>query len=137
MSPPRQASLPRRVWVGSFEFSLTRVPRDHPRLRDDEDPDEISAVDGMTYFEPHDRAIFVADDLPPRNLLDTVLHELTHALNYAFDVKDGDDDRLLGDEEQLALRQGGGWSAVWVDNPRLQAWLVRTVNQIRKEQKAA
>jgi hypothetical protein len=116
--------LPRRIWAGSYEFPLTLVPRDHARFTE-----EGGEADGITHFDPPDRGIFVADDLPARGLLETVLHEITHAVNYAADIEDG------ALEEDVADGHGRVWTQLWLDNPRLQAWFTRTLNQLRRDMK--
>ncbi len=126
MTPVR--GLPRRVWIGSYEFPLTLVPRDHPELTSDGTDDDPDA-DGCTLFEHPGRAILLADDLGPRELFDTVLHELTHAVNFVGDLPDTSTD------EEICTAHGKVWSQLWLDNPRLQAWFTRVLNQLRRDMK--
>lgn len=121
MAASRVVSLPRKLWVGSYEFTMALVPRDHPMLPAD--------AEGITYFDP--LAIYVADNLSLIGTLDTVLHEVTHAVNHAGDVSDGPD------EETIAGTHGRIWATLYVDNPRFQRWLTNTVNRIRKERSDA
>jgi hypothetical protein len=117
---PRVVTLPKKVEVGSYEFALHVVPASDTKL---------DGADGICYFAEEDggRAIFVAAGLGLRKMLDVVLHELTHAINWCHDIDDG------ADEEAIATKHGTAWSQLFLDNPKFQRWLVSILNRIRKE----
>lgn len=53
----------------------------------------------------------------PWKVVDTVLHEITHAIWWAYGLEDGDV------EERVAGTFGRAWTQIWRDNPDLLAWL--------------
>lgn len=116
-------SIPRKVWIGPYEFSLQLVEEDDPIL----EPTDHEKTTGITHFDPPERGIYVCADLGRREMLETFLHELTHAVNFAGSIDDG------VDEETIARRHGEIWSQLWLDNPGLQRWLTSTLNTIRRE----
>lgn len=117
--------LPKQVEVGSFVFPIHVVPPDHPRLGGDSD--------GCTTFSDEEGGygIYIAATLPLRQGLETVLHEVTHAINYAQDIEGGED------EETITRKHGAAWSQFFLDNPKFQRWLVYVLNRIRKERQHA
>lgn len=115
--------LPRRVWVGNYEFRIRVVPRATDRLAPEKDGDQEN--DGITIFEPTE--IMVAADMAAPLLLEVVWHEITHAINWDNDVDDG------ADEETICDRHGKAWTAFWVANPRFARWWNGQVVAIRKE----
>ena len=118
----REVTLPRRLWVGTYEYLLTLVEPRHAVL---------DGANGMTHNEEGGTAIFIAAHLGPRKTLEIVLHEVTHAINWTNDIDDG------VEEETVATVHGAAWSALFLDNPKFQRWLTYTLNLIRKERKDA
>lgn len=125
----RQPSLPRKAWIGSYEFPLRLVPPDDPVLATDAEPCEFD--DGAMVAEESTRGIYIAANLDRRKLLEIFHHEITHAINWVNDIDDG------VDEETIALKHGEAWSAFWLDNPRVQRWHTVTLNAIRRERSGA
>jgi hypothetical protein len=125
--------LPRKIWVGTYEFRIFVVPANDPVLV--EDPDEIA--EGLTCTDT--RRIWFADGLEPRRLFELVWHETRHAVNWAYDVEDklaaGGDAEIL--EEELTELDGRAWTALWLDNPKLVRWFSGVATQIRKEREKA
>src|ERR1700676_2057846 len=95
--------IPYKVWVGTYEYSLQLVPRDHPDLAGDS---------GITSFDEDNRRILVAIGLSIRTRFEVVWHELTHAINDACDIDDP-----MPDEETVATRHGAMWTHFFLDNP--------------------
>jgi hypothetical protein len=112
--------LPRKVWVGSHEFAVRTVAAEDPVL-DGEDGD--MTTDGTT------GVISIAANLDGRRRLEIVLHELTHALNWSYEIEDGID------EEDIATKHGRAWTVFWLENPRFESWLVYALAKIRREQR--
>lgn len=53
--------------------------------------------------------------------VDTLLHELTHAMWKMYGLEKGDS------EERIATVMGTAWTQVWRDNPRLLAWVAKAL----------
>jgi hypothetical protein len=122
-TPSLTKLLPTRLWIGTYEFYLMSVPRTHPKLDGD--------ADGITYTGDDGNLICIASHLDARRMLEVVLHEVTHAINWVNDIEDGTD------EEDVATKHGHAWSALLLDNPRFQRWLTVALNRIRKERTKA
>lgn len=126
----REVPLPRKVEIGSYEYTMQIVPPDDPILDDE---------DGMTTSEDTRKIISISSSLGLRRRLEIVFHELTHAINWTHDIYDeapGDEEDMVSmPEEDLAAKYGLVWSQFLLDNPRFQRWLTYTLNRIRKERK--
>ena len=120
----REPPLPRKVWIGTYEYELHLVEPTDTVLDD---------ADGITLSEDGRKAVFISNSLGIRRRLEIVFHELTHAINWVNDVGQSDDDMVAMEEEELAEKYGLAWSAFLLDNPRFQRWLTYTLNKIRKE----
>lgn len=125
----REVPLPRKSWIGSYEFEMKIVPADDPVLE---------GQNGMTVAEDKKKGVYFSDSLGALHLLEIVIHELTHAIVWVHDLTAENDDEEAEDmvtipEETLATKFGLAWSAFLVDNPRFQRWLTYILNRIRKE----
>lgn len=114
----RETALPKKLWVGSYEFPLRQIEPDDVVLGGD---------DGLMEPAETNRGIYIANNLDRRKTLEIILHEITHAINFVNDIDDGED------EETVATKHGIAWSMFLLDNPRFQRWLTYTLNKIRKE----
>lgn len=129
--------LPRRIWAGSFEFPIEVLPRGAPEFADGPDDDPADAW-GITHFGPgkHATGIFLTDDMNARELFDTVWHEITHVINHVSDLDlHSDDLATRANDEDICDAHGKLWTQFWLDNPRMQAWLTRVLNSIRRSMK--
>lgn len=54
-------------------------------------------------------------------MVDTVLHEIGHAIYWAFGLADADQ------EERIVMTMATAWTQIWRDNPKLLAWMTRTL----------
>lgn len=120
--------LPRKVWIGSYEFPVRIVDADDPALKDEAGV----ASDGMMDNHEDHRAITISNKLDTRKRLEIVFHELVHAIN----IVNGITDDLPVEEDEIADKHGLAWSQFYLDNPRFAAWVVYTIARIRKDQKA-
>jgi hypothetical protein len=109
--------LPRQVKVGGYTFRLTRVKPGEDDFEDDER--------GSVNFEQCHMKF--DETLSLQVLVNTLIHELQHAINNVYAITDG------AQEEHVAEQSGNGWSQVWKDNPRLWSWLTRAWRELRKE----
>jgi hypothetical protein len=116
--------------LDEHEFGMRVVPPDHVLL-------ENEAGDfrrGMSHLDPDKwLGVAVSSGLPPRERLVIVLHELTHCIDWVYEI---DEDERVIDEESIAEKHGKAWTQLYLDNPRIVKWLVYTVDKIRKDQKA-
>jgi hypothetical protein len=108
--------LPQRVKVGSYTFSIDLVPSGTPSLGEDNY--------GMTLFDSC--RIFLDDGLSFDRLVNTVLHEVSHAVNHTYGISDG------AEEETIATQSANGWMQVLLDNPKLELWLHQAWRELRK-----
>lgn len=112
------AECPDRVWIGTAEYVIHVVPADHPKLDGGE-------TDGITEFAPTE--IHIAESLALPAFMETIWHELTHALNDVVGIEDG------AEEEAIADRHGKAWSQFWINNPRFQRWWARACVAARRD----
>jgi len=115
----REVSPPTKVWVGTYEFTLDFLPPDHPSLMV-----RGKTNDGCTDVE--EQEIAVAAHLDDRKMLEIVWHELTHAINWVYDITDG------AREETIARKHGVAWSTFWMDNPHYVRWYQYVANKIKR-----
>lgn len=113
--------LPKKLWVGNYEYDLQTVPRVHPDLAGD---------NGVSLLDDENRRILIAKNLKLRHRLEVVLHEIIHVINDAANMDDP-----LPNEEEMTTKQGHGWTYFLLDNPLFEAWLWATLAEIRKSQK--
>lgn len=59
-------------------------------------------------------------------MVDTVLHEVTHAIYWAYVIEDKDE------EERIVTTMARAWTQVWRDNPDLLGWLGLAMMEVRK-----
>jgi hypothetical protein len=116
MFPEFYRKLPRRVYVGQYEFTLAVV---------ETEDESLAGCDGMTYLDQ--RRIFIDGRLPLRRFVAVVLHEVKHALHWERGLDDG------MSEEHFTTESANGETELWVDNPRLFSWFDRAYKDIRKQ----
>lgn len=112
--------MPRKVWIGNFEFRLAFGEWDQLPLKDAE-----GEYDGDTDFDT--QLITLRSNMTLPIFLETTIHELTHAVDFAGDIEDG----VL--EEFIADKHGKLWSQFWVNNPRFQRWWTSACVALRRE----
>lgn len=116
---PLFATLPRRVSIGTNTFRIYVVPADHPKLEES---------NGMTYTGVNH--IYVSGRQEPDSavrMLDTVLHELAHAITHTRGVEDG------SEEETFVTQHTTGLVELLMRNPRVHTWINRAMKLIRAE----
>lgn len=126
MKKPEPA-LPRKLWIGTYEFPLHLVSPDdqHLGLGKTDPADEREGMT-LTGEAVGGFGIWIANNIAMRKQLEIMLHEVTHAINWVYDIDDG------SDEESIATAHGTAWSQFWLDNPRFERWLVYTLARIRR-----
>lgn len=120
---PALTTAPRRLALAGKRWSLRfEAPPEA------EDPDRDSC--GLTVYRT--LTIYVDPDQPVSELLDTVTHELQHAIAHAYGPFD-ETSEAVSIDEQAATMAGRGWSDLLISNPKLGAWLSRLAREARKE----
>lgn len=80
-------------------------------------------------FRPDELVILVCNEAPASEFLDTLLHEVFHAIAYIWNIQEGDD------EERLVRVLGTAWQAVLVDNEHFYRHIGKLAKHIREEMK--
>lgn len=70
---------------------------------------------------PQQHRIEIAIDLPPREVVNTLIHEIYHAIFSHAGAIFKDED-----EEALVECVANGWTQVFVDNPEVINWMITT-----------
>lgn len=112
------AECPDKVWIGTVEFSIFPVEPLHPKLDGGE-------TDGITEYSPPQ--IHLSNGLSLTAFMETLYHELTHAVDFVADIEDG------VEEEEIADRHAKVWSQLWINNPRFQRWWAKACVTVRKD----
>lgn len=115
---PLVGSCPKKVWIGTTEFEIFLVEKNHAKLDNGES-------DGITEFNPP--VIHLCQDLCLTLFMETLWHELTHAVNHVGDIEDSPLEEVIADQH------GKVWSQFWINNPRFQRWWTKVCNAVRKE----
>ena len=78
-----------------------------------------TAVVGGLYgaFHAMRGKILICDELDKISCLDTLIHELGHAIFFFYGLAED------SDEETVVNQMGIGWAQIWVDNPALVKFL--------------
>lgn len=108
---------PDRVWIGAEEYALLVVPSDH---------EKVDGGESDGYADRAAATIYIRDGLTPCGVLETVWHELTHAVDWAGGIEDG------AIEEDIADRHAKIWSQFWINNPRFAKWWMDACEEVRK-----
>jgi len=115
------SQCPERVWIGTVEFALNLVPAEHEKLDGGES-------DGCSEWNPP--ALYVCNSLRLSELLETMWHELTHAVDFVSDIEDG------AIEEDIADKHAKVWSQFWINNPSFQRWWTQACVAIRRNRQS-
>lgn len=109
--------LPRRVHVGGYTFRVAISTSDAC--------EHLVDADGMCVFS--ELRIYLRADLDLQLAVNTVQHEVTHAINFVYGVTDD------STEEQFTTQHANGQTEVWLRNPRLMNWQVKQIRRLKKE----
>jgi hypothetical protein len=105
---------PKPVKIACFLVPILRWPRK-----------ESADAQRFAEFSALEQTIRVDEDIVPGKMLDTVLHELNHAVFWAYGIEDGDK------EERVVGLLGTAWAAIFLDNPHLVDWIKRETKRMR------
>jgi hypothetical protein len=109
--------LPRRIQIGPNTFRvIVGTPESNPDLEEN---------NGMTYMQKFQ--IHLLEGMPAQLAAEIVQHEVSHCINNVYGV---DDD---SSEEHSVTQHSKGLTELWLRNPRLLNWMVKTIRNVRKE----
>lgn len=88
-------------------------------------PDNFDAAT-MGMCEPFKNTITILDVQPPAEELDTVLHEVLHAISHVMSIPFAAPEQ----EEQVVRMMGTGVTGVLLENPELVSYIVDTIKKV-------
>lgn len=105
--------LPDKIRIGQFDFKIESW---HP----------VNAQASGKYgeFSFHEMMIRVDVSLNNQMVLDTLLHEINHAIQHVFIIHDDDK------EERIVHIYAGAWMQIYRDNPEFMNYLNSTIGGI-------
>lgn len=99
--------LPDRIVVGPFDLMIIHM-----------DSHLAGSEQSFGQFRCLEQAIYIQLDMPsPHKAVDTMLHEVGHAIYWAHDIDDEDK------EERIVSVMATGWTQVYRNNPWLLSWM--------------
>jgi len=102
-------SLPCSVRVGPYDFRLETMSNR-----------EAVGANAFGMFSQSEACIKLHSGLVSAALaIDTLIHEITHAIYWAYHIHERDD------EERTVSIMGTAWAQIYRDNPWLLAWIAR------------
>lgn len=102
-------TLPSPLRIGAFDFTLEFFPKgEEPDDRVGECDTRVGAL-----------SMRVLHGMEKVRLLDTVLHEILHAIYFAHNIEGRDG------EERTVTMLATAWAQVYRDNPHLLRWLTK------------
>lgn len=105
-------ALPDRVKIGGFDFAI--VMWTHHQATGASRYGEFASVEQTIRFQR---------DMPSKfKAVDTVMHEIGHAIYWVFGIFDDDK------EERVVSTFSTGWLTVHRDNPWLARWISETLS---------
>ncbi|WP_109076266.1 MULTISPECIES: hypothetical protein [unclassified Azospirillum] len=100
-------ALPASIRVGPFDFEILKM-----------DPMRASAERKFGFFSAVEQQIAIqADMATPFKAADTLIHEINHAIFWAYGIEDADA------EERTVSALATAWVQVYRDNPWLLEWI--------------
>lgn len=109
--------LPRRIHVGPHTYRVV--------VSTELEDKDLVDCNGMSYHE--DFKILLNENMSSQLAAEIVQHEVSHCVNMVYGVEDG------ATEEFMVTQHSKGITEVWLRNPRLHNWMVKTIRLIRKE----
>lgn len=99
-------NMPTSVRVGSYDFIIVQWRH-------------VAAIasERLGEFSSTELVIRVDFRYPPPVCVGVLLHELHHAIYWAYGLTDSDG------EERMCVALGNAWLQIWRDNPELLSWI--------------
>ena len=102
MTKTNNPELPKKVKVAAFDIKVRTWGHR-----------EADALERFGQFSAVEGAIRINGELSPIKLIDTLLHEIGHAIYWAYGIEDEDK------EERVVGTFATAWTQVYRDNPEL------------------
>lgn len=100
-------ALPATIRIAGYDFNLEKWTHQ-----------QAAGANRYGEFSSLEQTIRIQLDMPSRfKAVDTMLHEISHALFWAYGIADEDK------EERIVAALGSAWMALHRDNPWLAKWL--------------
>ncbi len=113
--PKQPMKIPTSVRVSAFDIEIVEFT-----VHDGVDLERLGE------FSAVQQRIRVDESLKPQKRLDTVLHEVNHAVYWAYNLDDDDE------EERIVSTFATAWAQIYRDNPAFLQWVNETVEQANK-----
>lgn len=105
-------SLPELIVVGPFDIAIQHM-----------DSHLAGSEQSFGQFRAMEQAIYIQVDMPtPQKAVDTMLHEIGHAIYWAYDMDDEDK------EERIVATMATGWTTIYRNNPELLSWIGKVLH---------
>ena len=114
-------TLPKSIKVGPYIFSI--IARSENWSHENE-------CAGLCRTDHHSIDV-VTERRTAGFVLDTLLHEIQHAIWWTMDLKELKDVKDEDREEEVVRRMATGWAMVYVDNPGLIEFIEEATDEIR------
>ena len=111
-------TLPRRIKIGHYTWRV--VVGDSVTH-----PEQLEGAHGLTDYDT--LKIYIRADEALSITVDTVLHELDHAINYAANLTDN------SLEEEYVTRGTTVRLDTYLRNPRLWVWMNRAMRELKRD----
>lgn len=108
--------LPKKLRISAYDFRLELW--DSSQAQSTRKFGEFSAIE--------QRITIQAEYASPVTMVDTLLHEILHAIYWVHGIDDKDE------EERIVNTMAVAWTQVWRDNPALLDWLTAIMVEVRK-----
>jgi hypothetical protein len=100
---------PKRVKISALDFNIEYVPLNEQLFGD---------------FSYLNSRIRIEKNLSGPPLVDTILHEMNHAVWRVWQLKDRKED-----EERVVAVMAGAWTQIFRDNPEFSKWMQKELEQ--------
>jgi hypothetical protein len=109
-------NMPKSVKVSAFTIKI--IKWNHK---------EALGQERMGEFCSNELVIRVDTNYKAASVLDTLLHEISHAIFWAYHIND------KHKEESIVSVYSTAWVQVLIDNPAFLIWMVKVLNIIKQE----
>ena len=92
----------KKIKVGAYVFTVEPMTKDY-----------FHQSKRYAEFDNYNSVIKVYMDVSNAHILDSLLHEINHALYFAYGIRDEDN------EERTVTKIASGWAMIYKDNPKL------------------
>lgn len=101
----------KKVRVAAFDFEI--IPWTHK---------EATSMQRYGECSSFELKIRIDETLVPVQMVDTLLHEIGHAIYWAYNIEDEDK------EERIVSTQATAWTQIFRDNPELLSFITQSLH---------